>query len=194
MNWMMMALFSGMAKSTDRGRLASYLRAERDRKEKDYAKFARVLGFGAYWLWGSLKLKADTGSGTVDAKDPTVSTTGKLNAALGGIEELYKSMPWFGMVYEGLGFLGEVVARSTSMDPELIELFMSNNSGTMSNAAPSITIGGPGGGYPQQPLWGGMQGRTIRIASPGTGQSVPMRLTANGVQIDDPNWTVRFDE
>src|SRR5215203_4038387 len=97
MNELLYAMVLG-GKGVDKARFAAYLRDDRARKEKDYAKVARALAYGAYFLFGGMKMNVANATGTVPATDPSVSTTGKLDAALMGIAELYKSMPWFGLV------------------------------------------------------------------------------------------------
>lgn len=183
MNELLLAMVLGN-KGFDRARFASYLRDERARKEKDYAKIARALAFGAYYLWGGMKLNAQTTTGTVPASDPGVSNSGKLDAVLAGITELYKSFPWFGLVNEAATFVGEVIARSTSMDPALIELLGSASP----PAGQTITLNTP----MQNPALQTMGGRVMRVTAP-SGQTSTLRIGAQGISVDDPNWSIAID-
>ena len=90
-------------------------------KEKDYAKIARAVAYGAL-LVGGLKLQVTNATGTVPATDASVSTTAKLDAILTGLVENFKALPYFGLVNEAATFVGEVIARSTTPDPALIEM------------------------------------------------------------------------
>ena len=74
-------------------------------------------------------------------------------------------------------FVGEVIARSTTVDPALLEMLVANGS-----QQPQQIVFNPG--Y-QQP-------RQLTITSP-TGQIGQFRLGANGIEITDPNWGVRVD-
>ena len=176
MNEMIMMLLMGN-RGVDRVRLAGYLRDERNKREKDYAKIARAVTFGAFYFWGGLKLKVQNATGTVPATDPSVTATGKLDAILAGIEETAKTIPYFGLVNEVATFVGEVIARSSTVDPALLEMLVSNG-----NQQPQQIVFNPG--Y-QQP-------RQLTITSP-TGQVGQFRLGANGIEITDPNWGVRVD-
>ena len=184
MNELMLAMVLGN-KNFDRARFASYLRDERARKERDYAKLTRALAFGAYWLWGGMKQQVNTSTGPVPATDPGVSTNGKLDAILASIAELYKSVPWFGLVNEAATFVGEVIARSTTMDPALIEL-LGAGSGPVGN---QITLAAPQAAPPIRMQAGPS---AMRITAP-SGQTSTLRIGAQGIIIDDPNWQVAID-
>ena len=176
MNEMLMMLMLGN-RGIDRSRLAAYLRDERSRKEKDYAKIARLGAFAAFYFWGGLKLEYKNATGTIPATDPAVPVNSKIDAVLKGIEETYRAMPFFTVVNEAATWIGEVVARSTTPDPALIELMTANSAPQTISVNPS-------------PMYS--QPRTLTITSP-NGQTGRVQLTANGIQIDDPNWGVRVD-
>lgn len=183
MNEMMMAMLMG-SKALDKTRFAQYLRDDRARKEKDYAKIARAFVFGAYYLTGSLKLQVTNSAGqTVPATDAGVSTTAKLDALLNGEAEIWRAIPYFGFLNEVATFVGEVIARSTTMDPALMELMSGANG--VAAPAPTITVAAP-------PPRNYAQPQTVRIQSP-SGQSTPLRFTANGIVIDNPEWSVTVD-
>jgi len=176
MNELVFMLMAG-GRGLDRGRLASYLRDERARKEKDYAKIARAVAYGAFYWWGGLKLQVTNATGTVPATDASVSTTAKLDAILTGLAENFKALPYFGLVNEAATFVGEVIARSTTPDPALIEMM------SMGQQQPQTLTFNPTG-Y--------AMGRTMTVQSP-NGQQAAFRLTANGWEVSDPNWSMRVD-
>lgn len=178
MNELLLMMMAGN-RGLDRGRLAAYLRDERSRRERDFAKVARAVAYGAFFWAGGLKLEVKNATGTVPATDSTVSTTGKLDAILQGLAENYKALPYFGLVSEAATFVGEVIARATTTDPAMIELL------TQQQQQPQVLSFAPGA---QQ--YGG--GRVMTITSP-NGQQGAFRLTANGLEIADPNWSVRVD-
>lgn len=183
MNELLLAMVFG-SKGMDKARLGDYLRSERARKEKDYAKVARGVVFFAYWWTGSLKMNVTNASGqTVPATDPSVSTTAKLDALLSGTAEVWKAIPYFGLLSEAATFIGEVIARSTTMDPALLELMMNN--GTTSQPQTITLQAPPARGNYAQP-------QTLRLTAPG-GSSTGMRITAQGIEIEDPNWRVSVD-
>ena len=161
----------------DRSRLASYLRDERTRREKDYGKIARFATLGAFYLWGGIKLKVQNATGTVPATDPTVGTTGKLDAIIAGVEEVARQIPYYGAVSEAATFIGEVIARSTTVDPALLEMLTAGG-----NSQPQQVVFQPGYSQPRQ----------LTITSP-NGQVGQFRLGAQGIEVSDPNWNVRVD-
>lgn len=183
MNGLMMALILGQ-KGVDKARLADYLRADRAQKEKDYAKIARGVIFAAYYFTGSLKMNVNVGGASVPATDASVSDTSKLNALLSGTAEIWRAIPYFGLLSEAATFIGEVIARSTTMDPMMIELLAGNNG--MGAPAQTITLQAP------PPRGNYAQPQTLRLTSP-TGSSTGMRITAQGIEIEDPNWRVSVD-
>jgi len=176
MNEMMLLLLTAN-RGVDRSRLAAYMRDERTRREKDYAKIARFAAFGAFYLWGGLKLKVQNATGTVPATDPSVTTAGKLDAIIAGIEETARQLPYYGVVNEVATFIGEVIARSTTTDPALVEMLTASAS-----QQPQQVVFQPGYSQPRQ----------LTITSP-NGQMGTFRLGANGIEISDPNWGVRVD-
>lgn len=188
MDWMMMMLLMGNGRQLDRERLRTWAMNDRKEKMETYAKISRGLAFGAYYVYSSLKLKVKTAAGEVDATDSTVSSTAKQNATLAGIQELYRAMPWFALVNEAATFVGETVAKATSLDPIMLELFSSSQ--PPAGAPTSIQVGAPP--IQQAPVFGAATGRTIRVSAP-NGQMVPLRLNANGITVEDPNWTVSVD-
>lgn len=185
MNEMILAMMMS-GRGMDMAKFAGYLREQRARREKDFAKVARGLMYGAYWLTGALKLNVTNAAGqTVPATDPSVSATAKLDAILGGEAEIWRAIPYFGFMNEVATFVGEVVARATTMDPAMLELLSQNS---MAASAPqTVTIQGA---PPPRNL---AQPQTLRITAPG-GQSTPIRVTANGFEIQNPNWTVNVDD
>lgn len=178
MNELLLMMMAGN-RGLDRGRLAAYLRDERSRRERDFAKVARAVAYGMFFWAGGLKLEVKNATGTVPATDSTVSTTSKLDAILQGLAENYKALPYFGLVSEAATFIGEVIARATTTDPAMIELL------TQQQQQPQVLSFAPGA----QQYAGG---RVMTITSP-TGQQGAFRLTANGLEIADPNWSVRVD-
>jgi hypothetical protein len=190
MNEMMMALLMS-GRGMDMSKFGNYLRQQRAQREKDFAKVARGIMYGAYWLTGALKLQVTNASGqTVPATDASVSTTAKLDALLSGEAEIWRAIPYFGFMNEAATFIGEVIARATTMDPTMLELLMANNAA----AAPAQTVtlqSAPAarGGY-AQPV---PAPQTLRITSP-QGASTPIRITAQGISIENPDWQVSVDE
>lgn len=186
MNMLQMMLLTG--RNTDRSALKAWALKERQDKLDMYPRLLKAAVYTTYIMWGSLKLKVQgPGGAVVDATDPSVSATAKANATLEGIQQLYKQSWWAPLVGELADLAGQALAKATTIDPMLIDAFTSEPPRGVPQTI-NLNPGGMGGGG----MWGMGTGRTVTVLPPSGGR-VPIRMTANGLQIDAPGWNIEME-